>query len=126
MTPPKTRDIHQYTYFYHNLEDFIAKGTLYQLQSYVDKYTPVIEASIRSAAAMPPTNDNNHSTTAEEIYEPLSIHIPPPVTMEVLPTLDQSLVHPALEEAPHRKCNRRRTKVSEKNRITNYFGRSGP
>jgi hypothetical protein len=76
-----TRTIHQATYFYSDLDTFLAQGTLYQFQWYIDKYKkPVILDSLVQ-----------HILTNEQ-----------PTTSTIQPDPTQ---HPALEEAPHRKCN---------------------
>ena len=93
-----TRTIHQATYFYSDLDTFLAQGTLYQFQSYIDKYKPVILESIVL----------QHILTNEQ-----------PTTSTIQPDPTQ---HPALEEAPHRKRNRRKQQASVNNPITNYFG----
>jgi hypothetical protein len=41
-----TRTIHQATYFYSDLNIFLAQGTLFQFQSYVDKYKPIFFDSL--------------------------------------------------------------------------------
>jgi hypothetical protein len=41
-----TRTIHQATYFYSDLDTFLAQGTLYQFQCYINKYKPVILDSL--------------------------------------------------------------------------------
>jgi hypothetical protein len=99
-----TRNIHQDTYFFHDLETFLEKGSLYQFQNYIDKYTPAILDSIVQAGG------------------PINIPYPHNITPEAISNQTDHNQHPALEEAPHRKRNRRRTPVRTLNPITNYFG----
>jgi hypothetical protein len=96
-----TRAIHQETYFYQDLDTFLAKGTIFQFQCYIDKYKPVILNSLVQHIL----NNDPHDASSTQ---------PDPTQ------------HPALEEAPHRKRNRRREPVRATNPITNYFGPRDP
>jgi hypothetical protein len=91
-------------YFPSDINLFIEKSSLQQLQNYIEQYTPVLQAS-----------HSRHQTTT-----PLAPHTTNPTQLANLePTSDESTsthassLHPALEEAQHRKHNKRRNQPVE-------------
>jgi hypothetical protein len=116
----QVQESHRSSYFHDDIDTFLEKSTGQQLGHYIAMYQPVIMASIsrrhrpahqrqHSAAAVPPDGDPN---------------IPPP-RQRTTTTIDRDennrlLIHPALEEAPHRKRTRIRSPVEPRipNRTT--------
>lgn len=149
---PQARQIHQTTtYFHRNLEEFLDKGSIFSMQSYVDRYQPVILASVRQAT-QPTTSDTtdvpppSHVSHTRRLATPRrisqlerrnNIHVQagnnnttsrttanrPSIALRHETT---TTGHHALEEAPHRKRNRRKKEKDVINLITNYFRPLGP
>ena len=108
---PHTLPIHAH-YFPSNLDGFLQKATIQSLTSYITHYLPPIEHSIntaRSAAASaietrpecptpaPQSPTSGVGTSPSSTPSPLiNLSVHPPTS------------HPAMEETPHRKRNRRR------------------
>jgi hypothetical protein len=96
---PRVLSRHRDLYFHADLEAFLDRATLPQLESYLARYLPVIMASLREAeiqAAM----GASFSSTSRSPSSSHSIH-----------STSDSSVHPALEEPSHRKRNRLRHSV---------------
>jgi hypothetical protein len=68
-------------YFHDDVDAFIAKAGIFSLQSYINHYTPIINASIQDSRNLPPTVARRAAV---------------------------SISHHAMEEPTHRKRNRRR------------------
>jgi hypothetical protein len=161
---PHTRRIHQQTYFYPNLVKFLEQqGLQFQLQSYIDKYKPNIDASAAQARLpiqdqgetdkeedgdlLPPVTDIRTKPTIilqpdpdpkEGLASPQltdqnpaaphspSLHHPHTIPRTLANLSNDHTIHPALEEAQHRKRNRRRSGTKVINVITNFFSPLDP
>jgi hypothetical protein len=95
---PRVLSRHRDLYFHADLEAFLARATLPQLESYLARYLPVIMASLREAEIQAAMSASCSSTSRSS-----SSH-------SIVHSTDPS-AHPALEEPSHRKRNRLRHSV---------------
>ena len=123
---PNTLPIHAH-YFHSDLDDFLEKATIQSLTSYTTHYLPAILRSLKLARS---TTTHDHS---DNITCPLHTPLTSPLTSPThqprqsppnspshstsspfqspsspIDTPTASTTHPAMEETPHRKRNRRR------------------
>jgi hypothetical protein len=89
-------------YFPADIDAFLDKSSLQQLQNYIEQYSPVIMTSLnrhQEASRVPPPPPSE---------EPAPQRDDPTSTSSPTTPSNTASQHPALEEAQHRKRNRRR------------------
>jgi hypothetical protein len=114
---------HKASYFHENVDDFLETSTAQQLGQYITLYQPVILDSIsrnkkharrsQPSPSSPTTNPSLRQSSRTRQQSPNDLSIP---QQRRPPAPDRGennrlLIHPALEEAPHRKSTRIRQQV---------------
>jgi hypothetical protein len=114
---------HKASYFHENVDDFLETSTAQQLGQYITLYQPVILDSIsrnkkharrsQPSPSSPTTNPSLRQSPRTRQQSPNDLSIP---QQRRPPAPDRGennrlLIHPALEEAPHRKSTRIRQQV---------------
>jgi hypothetical protein len=86
-------------YFPNNLPSFLEKSSLQQMKNYIQQYSPVFIANAARQSALPPLQPQQMTPQiARQDSQSAKLSI----------SSHSSSLHPALEEAQHRKCAQRR------------------